>query len=111
MASKSNEVGASFLQNCLCRPGFESPGRHNRTFEDLPQVLRSNRRLTLGNDDVAFHPGLNNVQITQAEPFQLIGNIAKKLLWSAVGHAVPLSVRAYTHGYSIAAKNGRHCID
>jgi hypothetical protein len=54
MTPEGDQVSVSLFHNRLCRVGFESARRDDFPFEDLAQLRRHNRFLTLGDEHVAL---------------------------------------------------------
>jgi hypothetical protein len=103
MASKGNQVRITFFDNGLGRIRLKTTGSNNFPSEGFAQLLCRDRRLALGDECVAFDPGLNNVEIREPEAVQRFCKVIEECGRIAVIHPVKRSAGSNANGDSVTA--------
>src|SRR6185295_7825184 len=90
------------------RVGIEPASRDDPPLKDLPKLHRRDGTLALGHDHVPLHPRLDDVQVRETEPIELLGDIPEEGLWAAIAHAVECPARAEPDSDTVTSPHRRN---
>src|SRR5258708_34191993 len=103
MPSEGHQIGITLSNGSLGSVRFKSARRNNRSRENLSQSRRGDAPLALGDKDVTLDARLNDVQVSESKPVQLLCHVGKQRDRIAIRASVPRSARPHAKSTTAAA--------